>query len=174
VLDQLHRELDAAVLDAYGWSDLAPALVGAPGALTPLIDKPEALAQAEADLLERLVALNAARAAEEAQGQVRWLRPDFQTAGSASPVQTEIEGADTETPATPPVPVARQPWPAELPQQIAAVAGVLAASAAPLDLAALAGCFTGKGPWKKRLPQLLDTLAALGRARCDDQRWRSI
>jgi hypothetical protein len=174
VLDQLHRELDAAVLDAYGWSDLAPALVGAPGALTPLTDKPEALAQAEAELLERLVALNAARAAEEAQGQVRWLRPDFQAAGSVSPMQTEIEGADTEAPATPPVPVARQPWPAELPQQIAAVAGVLAASAAPLDLAALAGHFTGKGPWKKRLPQLLDTLAALGRARCDDQRWRSI
>lgn len=173
VLDQLHRELDAAVLDAYGWSDLAPALVGAPGALTPLTDKPEALAQAEAELLERLVALNAARAAEEAQGQVRWLRPDFQAAGSASPVQSEIEGADTETPAAPPVPVARQPWPAELPQQIAAVAGVLAASAAPLDLAALAGHFTGKGAWKKRLPQLLDTLAALGRARCDDQRWRS-
>lgn len=174
VLDQLHRELDAAVLDAYGWSDLAPALVGAPGALTPLTDKPEALAQAEAELLERLVALNAARAAEEVQGQVRWLRPDFQAAGSASRVQTEIEGADTETPAAPPVPVARQPWPAELPQQIAAVAGVLAASAAPLDLAALAGHFTGTGPWKKRLPQLLDTLAALGRARCDDQRWRSI
>ncbi|MCQ9373286.1 hypothetical protein NMQ14_03375 [Methyloversatilis sp. XJ19-13] len=173
VLDQLHRELDAAVLDAYGWSDLAPALVGAPGALTPLTDKPEALAQAEAELLERLVALNAARAAEEAQGLVRWLRPDFQTAGSASRVQTEIEGADTEAPAAPPVPVARQPWPAELPQQIAAVAGVLAASAAPLDLAALAGHFTGKGAWKKRLPQLLDTLAALGRARCDDQRWRS-
>lgn len=43
-----------------------------------------------------------------------------------------------------------------------------------LDLDALAGHFTGKGPWKKRLPQLLDTLAALGRARCDDQRWRSI
>ncbi|MDP3455691.1 MAG: hypothetical protein Q8R75_05915 [Methyloversatilis sp.] len=174
VLDQLHRELDAAVFDAYGWSDLAPALVGAPGALTPLIDKPEALAQAEAELLERLVALNAARAAEEAQGQVRWLRPDFQAAGSASPVQTEIEGADTDAPAAPPVPVARQPWPAELPQQIAAVAGVLAASAAPLDLDALAGRFTGKGPWKKRLPQLLDTLAALGRARCDDRRWRSI
>lgn len=173
VLDQLHRELDAAVFDAYGWSDLAPALVGAPGALTPLIDKPEALARAEAELLERLVALNAARAAEEAQGQVRWLRPGFQAAGSASRVQTEIEGADTETPAAPPVPVARQPWPAELPQQIAAVAGVLAASAAPLDLAALAGHFTGKGAWKKRLPQLLDTLAALGRARCDDQRWRS-
>lgn len=66
------------------------------------------------------------------------------------------------------------PWPAELPQQIAAVAGVLAASAAPLDLDALAGHFTDKCPWKKRLPQLLDTLAALGRARCDDQRWRSV
>lgn len=29
---------------------------------------------------------------------------------------------------------------------------------------ALAEHFTGRGPWKKRLPQILDTLEALGRA----------
>lgn len=28
----------------------------------------------------------------------------------------------------------------------------------------LAEHFTGRGPWKKRLPQILDTLEALGRA----------
>jgi len=30
------------------------------------------------------------------------------------------------------------------------------------------GLITGRGPWKKRLPQLLDTLVAVGRARPTD------
>ena len=173
VLDQLHRELDAAVLDAYGWSDLAPALVGAPGALTPLTDKPEALALAEAELLERLVALNAARAAEEAQGLVRWLRPAFQASGTPDAVQTEIDGVDTETPAAPAVATGRRPWPVELPQQIAALAEVLAASPLALTPDAVAAHFSGKGQWKKRLPSLLETLAAVGRARSEGEGWRA-
>ncbi|MDP2825242.1 MAG: hypothetical protein Q8O52_21490, partial [Sulfuritalea sp.] len=64
VLRQLHEELDAAVLDAYGWSDLGVA---------GWHDQPE-----EQTLLERLVALNSQRRAEEAQGHIRWLRPEFQ------------------------------------------------------------------------------------------------
>ena len=32
---------------------------------------------------------------------------------------------------------------------------------------ALAARFTGRGPWKKRLPQILETLAVLGRASRD-------
>jgi hypothetical protein len=35
-------------------------------------------------LLQRLVALNAKRAAEEAAGTVRWLRPEFQQRSAAS------------------------------------------------------------------------------------------
>jgi hypothetical protein len=45
VLKQIHDELDAAVFDAYGW----------PASLT------------DEEILERLVALNAERAAEEAE-----------------------------------------------------------------------------------------------------------
>jgi hypothetical protein len=69
VLRTLRDELDAAVLAAYGWSDLAAPLAahGSP-----------AQAEAVETLLERLVALNARRAAEEAAGTVRWLRPEFQ------------------------------------------------------------------------------------------------
>jgi hypothetical protein len=55
-LKQLHDDLDAAVADAYGWP-------------WPLTD---------AEILERVVALNTQRAAEEAQGHIRWLRPDYQ------------------------------------------------------------------------------------------------
>jgi hypothetical protein len=60
VLASLHTELDTAVLSAYGWDDLGPSAA-----------QPDAL-------LTRLVALNAQRAAEEAAGHIRWLRPAFQ------------------------------------------------------------------------------------------------
>ena len=56
LLRSLHQKLDAAVAQAYGW--------------------PEDLS--DADILERLVALNHARAAEEATGHIRWLRPEYQ------------------------------------------------------------------------------------------------
>ncbi len=161
VLKSLHDELDAAVLDAYGWSDLAPLLAAHADAA-----QKEA---AEETLLVRLVALNAERAAEEAQGQIRWLRPAYQHP-SAPPRQAAIvlDGAGGETlPGdTPPaLAVQRQPWPAALPEQVAAVARVLAGSPLPLSEADLAARFTGKGPWKKRLPQIIDTLEALGRVR---------
>ena len=78
VLQQLHNELDAAVFNAYGWDDLADVLVGRPGGTTPLTDKSEEQAEAEEDLLCRLVDLNHQRVAEEAQGHIRWLRPEFQ------------------------------------------------------------------------------------------------
>jgi hypothetical protein len=48
---------------------------------------------------------------------------------------------------------------------------VLAEARAPLSEADLVARFTGKGPWKKRLPQLLDTLVALGRARQSGGGW---
>ena len=56
VLKQLHDDLDRAVADAYGWP-------------WPLRDE---------EILTRLVALNAERAAEEARGLIRWLRPEYQ------------------------------------------------------------------------------------------------
>jgi hypothetical protein len=41
---------------------------------------------------------------------------------------------------------------------------VLAASPAPLTQAQIEAHFKGRGPWKKSLPTLLQTLEALGRA----------
>jgi hypothetical protein len=54
-----------------------------------------------------------------------------------------------------------------------AVADVLGTALLPLSEEALSGYFTGRGPWKKRLPQILETLEALGRARQTDGAWRS-
>ncbi len=185
VLQSLHDELDAAVLAAYGWSDLGP---------VPWADEAARAAWTET-LLERLVALNAKRAAEEAAGTVRWLRPEFQdpdqraaaaaTAPPPGPVaeQAGIDGVESEAEAEArteaasdgtPVPAAEpavgasisttQPWPGSLPEQVRAVAQLLGASPAPLPLAAIEASFKGKGPWKKGLPRILDTLEALGRA----------
>jgi hypothetical protein len=107
VLKSLHDDLDAAVLDAYGWND----------------------SPTDAQLLERLVALNAARASEEAHGNIRWLRPAFQNPHGALALSPQTE-------------------------------------------AELATRFTGKAKWKSRLPELLATLATLGRARqLEDGQW---
>lgn len=168
VLNELHNELDAAVLEAYGWQDLAGALLGQPGALTPLVDKPDALAEAEETLLARLAALNAERAREEQQGHVRWLRPDFQ-APHASGQQTELDtdaDASNDAAAPRPTPPQRQPWPSELPQQVAAVAQLLEHANAPMTLEQITACFTGKGKWKQRVPGIISTLIVLARAEC--------
>jgi hypothetical protein len=56
IIDRLHQQIDAEVAAAYGWpADLPPA-----------------------EIVARLVALNAERAAEEKAGRVRWLRPVYQ------------------------------------------------------------------------------------------------
>ncbi len=188
VLAELHDRLDALVLDAYGWSDLAGALVGQPGGTLPLPDKPAAQAAAEEELLLRLVALNAERAAEEARGLVRWLRPEFQDparrgAPAALPVATQDEmELIVEADAALPVAAdnqrrtaadanARRAWPATLPEQMRGVVAVLAAAARPLDIPTIESGFTGRGPWKRRIPPILEALAAVGRARSVDERW---
>ena len=152
VLRQLHDELDTAVLEAYGWSDLAPTATDA--------------------LLDRLVALNLERAAEEATGHIRWLRPDFQNPSAAVDPQKQAKMDLPEisvSTATAVQAAEKRPWPASLPEQVRAVADQL--SPHPQDEAALAARFTGKGPWKKRLPEILAMLEALGRAKRSDGGW---
>lgn len=157
ILAQLHDELDATVLTAYGWEDLAPALVGRPGGTTPYPDKPAEQAAAEEELLTRLVALNRQRAAEEAQGRVRWLRPAFQDPTGATRQQTEADiGVGTVEPAA----AAKQPWPKSLPAQFQAVRERLAEQPTPADAEQIVRQFK-RAPTKK-VAELLETLAALG------------
>ncbi|WP_298284698.1 DNA methyltransferase [Novosphingobium sp.] len=56
IVNRLHEQIDAAVAAAYGWPDNLP----------------------PSEVVARLVALNAARAAEEKAGTIRWLRPEYQ------------------------------------------------------------------------------------------------
>lgn len=159
VLRSLHDDLDAAVLEAYGWSDLAAALADHRPAAA------EARAAAVATLLERLVALNAKRAAEEAAGTVRWLRPAFQAAALA-PEQAVIDTPEADAePAAAALPIDKRPWPTGLPEQIKVVAEVLGSTGHALTVEQLAARFTARGRWRDRLPTILQTLEAIGRAR---------
>lgn len=142
------------MLQAYGWADLT--------------------LPADTDtLLLRLVELNAKRAAEEAAGTVRWLRPEFQQAGhgeqAALDTETDEEGEDEAVEVKPArAAVVQRPWPTGLTEQIKAVAEVLASAGHGLDLEGVASHFNGRGRWRDRLPTLLDTLVALGRIRALD------
>jgi hypothetical protein len=156
MLKQIHDDLDAAVLEAYGWPDLASAI---PPADTLARGGPDAEAL-EQNILSRLVALNHERAAEEKRGLIRWLRPDFQAPGTATAQQVDIGlGDDTTTPDTA-APIILD-WPAELPAQVVAIRKLLPTVGQDAEI--LATCFGRKS--KKRVDQvaaILDTLKTLG------------
>lgn len=162
VLRELHDELDRAVFAAYGWNDLAAQLVGKPGATTPLPDKPEAQAEAEEELLRRLVALNAERAAEEARGHIRWLRPEYQNpSAQTAPQQGEAELADTTDFESAPAistTAGKLTWPKQMREQVAAVRQALAPGPQPAE--AIAAQF--KRSPKIAVQAVLDALEELG------------
>ena len=165
VLGQLHDELDAAVLRAYGWDDLIPVLVGRPGGTTPLPDKTTEQAAAEEELLTRLVALNAERAAEEARGLVRWLRPDYQCP-SATGAETAQPGAEQPRPVDTVIEsatAAKRPWPKTLPEQFQAVREVVAAEPAAATPEQVSRRF--KRARTAKVAELLETLSTLGQLR---------
>lgn len=157
LLRELHDELDRAVFAAYGWSDLAGQLVGLPGATTPLADKPEAQAEAEEELLRRLVELNAQRAAEEARGLIRWLRPDYQNPNAESaPEQAEAELETEDVSAKPAAKAKKLAWPKGMREQIATLRSTLGSEAMTLE--ELSSRFTAP---KTTTPLIVDALAAL-------------
>ena len=163
VLRELHDELDTAVLQAYGLQ----------------------AGQTTDALLTHLVALNASRAAEEKTGHIRWLRPDYQNPAIRQSLsnqeqtmavlpgqQADLE-LDSPNQGSPAATGTLQPWPSTLPEQVRALAQLLAAAPAAQTLPAIEARFKGKGPWKKGLPRILETLEALGRARREGDGWRA-
>ena len=155
--------------DAYGWP-------------WPLADE---------EILERVVALNAARAAEEANGTIRWLRPEYQvprqkgegrvqneqpelglTEGKAPDLKTgarakrgqrftkpsSATNAQTSAQSEIGNRKSKIPWPSPLAQRAQAVEAALAAELATRFARAKA----------EDVAEILDTLAALGRARRGD------
>ena len=146
VLREIHDELDAAVFEAYGW----------PRGLT------------DDEILERLVALNQERAAEEAEGHVRWLRPEYQNPGGTAQAQPGLTGMEVPAPAK--AKIVKQPWPKTMAEQAQAVRQALASLGGPADLKTVADCFNRAN--RQRLEELLQTLEGLGQAaRLEDGRY---
>lgn len=100
ILRDIHDRIDAEVAAAYGWP----------------VDLPDA------EILQRLVDLNHERAAEEARGLIRWLRPDYQNpagravAAKGETVTMDLGPAETST---------KAPWPKTLPEQFAVLRATL-------------------------------------------------
>lgn len=141
ILRQLHDELDSAVTEAYGW--------------------PEDLSEAE--ILERLVVLNKERAAEEARGLVRWLRPEYQAPEAAQPVAATLLPEETDFESVASGPAAEpQPWPKELKAQLAGLRGVLLASGRLWTMEAVAQAFKSRGHYRESIAAHLDLLTDLG------------
>jgi hypothetical protein len=142
ILLQLHNELDAAVVAAYGW----------PNNLT------------EEEILEKLVALNKERAAEEARGLVRWLRPEYQNPHGVQ--QTGIAVEETETVATT-TSTELLEWPKSLSEQAQAVQRILQQQQHPVSASDLLEWFkpsrgTTKRNRQTQLESLLETFQTLG------------
>jgi len=113
ILAELHDELDRSVAAAYGWPvDLS-----------------------EQQLLARLVALNHQRAAEEAEGRVCWLRPQYQSARFGSEVKT---GRQLEQELIAPMDRSKPSFPGDEARRTGLVYAVLATATAPLDAGQIA------------------------------------
>ncbi len=161
VLRQLHDDLDAAVFDAYGW----------PATLT------------DDEILERLVALNAERAAEESAGLIRWLRPEFQNRAGNGEQQKSLTLADadeTDDDGTtargrtgkkkaagakerPAGKAAKREWPKGREAQAKAVLTALRDSDGPITAEELARQFSRAH--RETIDELLQALVTLGQAR---------
>lgn len=135
ILRDIHDQIDTAVAEAYGWPADLP----------------------DDDILHRLVALNRERAEEEAQGIIRWLRPEYQNPKGTQTTtgkQTELDVGTTEK-------AEKAPWPKTLPEQISAVQTALRdmGEATPDQIARR----FARARASSVLP-LLESLAALGQA----------
>lgn len=137
LIRQHHDAIDALVAEAYGWPvDLS-----------------------DEDILTRIVALNKERTAEEARGLIRWLRPEYQAPDYQVPVAHTLDLGDMQAP----LPDNVIPWPERLPDQVSAVAQVLATARRPLAAQDVARNFRGKRPATVR--PVLDALTGVGLAR---------
>jgi hypothetical protein len=144
----LHDDLDAAVAAAYGW----------PVDLT------------DAEILERVVALNAARAAEEARGKIRWLRPEFQAPAQgdftlAGRSKQKVKKAHVAAPKKSRVKLA---WPKDRPAQVKVVADALNAAGRALTAAELAAGFSRAQ--KETVAEILVGLLIIGRVHRGEKR----
>ena len=140
ILYEIHRDIDRLTLEAYGWPE----------------------GETEEERLARLVALNAERAAEEAKGEIKWLRPEYQKPRFAP---REVAGDQTrdligDMPVRKSV---RANFPTDRTGQHLAVLSRLHAAQEPLSAGDIAAEFKGRDV-SRRVDGALKALARLGYA----------
>jgi len=151
ILQKDHDDLDAAVFEAYGWPDTL----------------------SDEEILTRLVALNAERIEEEKNGQIRYLRPEYQKKPKSerkmvqealvldAPEEATGKGKKSKSAKT--KAPAKTPWPSTLLEQTQVVRRVINAlrergmEATPESIA---GCFT-RAP-RAKVGEILEVLQAHG------------
>ena len=137
----MHDQIDALVAEAYGWpADLS-----------------------DDEILARLVALNAERAAEEKRGLVRWLRPDYQRARAGVAGRAEARPDEEQLEASLVVVADKEQkplFPVGDVERTAAVFAALSDARGPLDAKTLARSFRQGA---KAEPAIARVLASLGR-----------
>ncbi|WP_199300631.1 class I SAM-dependent DNA methyltransferase [Coleofasciculus sp. FACHB-542] len=170
-LKQIHDELDLAVFEAYGWSDLLdppqPSLKrgeNADGSASSVVQEGiegGAMQNLDEIILERLVALNAERAEEERNGLIRWLRPEYQAPGEVH-IQQVIEGIAEVQEETASAPVEQQKFPKAFKDQLAAVRDLLRTQGGEWTVEQIAAQFKGASRQKHTILTCLESLEALG------------
>jgi hypothetical protein len=150
ILQELHEKLDRLVFEAYGW--------------------PETLSDEE--ILEKLIALNHERAAEERRGLVRWLRPDYQIPRFSKDIDKQAaqeEGAQIMADLGLPEVATRKPsFPTDAVAQTAAVFAALASASAPTDMVTIAARFRKTKNLERTISSVLASLARLGHVATKD------
>jgi hypothetical protein len=138
ILKRLHEMIDTGVAEAYGWP----------------VDLDE---QA---VLERVLALNAERAAREGRGEVAWLRPEYQVPrfgkGVFAASDADVDVSTAKQPTLPLFPTRREAQPL-------AVMDALSRAGRPLSVAAITSGFRKGGPRvEKRVREVLEVLNHYG------------
>jgi len=144
ILDHLHRRIDGVTAQAYGWS----------GDLT------------DAEMAARLARLNRDRVGEEAQGVVRFVRPDFQAG------RVQVERGPVQTEAVLVAATSRPRLPVEPGPLASALLSSLRRSGVPMRPDALAAVFDGGGLRKTRtIEHTLAVLAVSGAVQRSEGGW---
>jgi hypothetical protein len=149
IVKELHDKIDGLVAQAYGWrSNLS-----------------------DEEILQKLVALNAERAAEEKRGLVRWLRPDYQMrrAGIAPEAAARPAEEQLEAPLVAAVAKEQKPlFPTGDLERTAAVFDALMGASGPREAQTLAKDFRQGGKVEPAIARLLASLARLGHVHSSD------
>jgi hypothetical protein len=146
VLKELHDELDAAVARAYGWEPGLP----------------------EEEILQNLVDLNAERQAEEDEGHVRYLRPEYQAPETVeTQAALELGGPESRPLSGDGAPAEPLDWPSDLKTRAQAIRAVMTHADEPLTTEQVAQHFHRAR--RSDVQDLLETLAALGHVEATEE-----